>query len=103
MRGTRPKPQAARPASTAPAPSKRARHASRLPPPQTYPSIERETRAALPTEEAAYHLSRSPQTLRLWACRQSGPIQPLRINGRLAWPVSEIRDLLGVGASTEVA
>jgi hypothetical protein len=58
--------------------------------------LERETRATLPTEEAALHLSRAPQTLRIWACKESGPIRPLRIGGRLAWPVADLRRLLGV-------
>ncbi len=62
-------------------------------------ALERETRAALPTPEAAFHLNRAQQTLRLWAMRDgSGPIRPLRINGRLAWPVSELRRVLGVPA-----
>lgn len=58
--------------------------------------LERETRAALPTPEAAFHLNRAQQTLRLWAMRGDGPIQPLRINGRLAWPVARIKELVGV-------
>ncbi len=62
-------------------------------------ALERETRAALPTPEAAFHLNRAQQTLRLWAMRDgTGPIRPLRINGRLAWPVSELRRVLGVPA-----
>lgn len=62
-------------------------------------SLDRETRAALPTPEAAFHLNRAQQTLRLWAMRDgSGPIRPLRINGRLAWPVAELRRVLGVAA-----
>ena len=59
-------------------------------------ALENETRAALPTPEAARHLNRAQQTLRLWACYGGGPIRPLRINGRLAWPTSELRRLLGV-------
>ena len=59
-------------------------------------SLEQETRSALPTNEAAYHLNRAQQTLRLWACFEDGPIRPIRINGRLAWPVAAIRELLGV-------
>lgn len=59
-------------------------------------ALERETRAALPTPEAAFHLNRAPQTLRLWACLENGPLRPIRINGRLAWPVSELRRVLGV-------
>lgn len=55
-----------------------------------------ETRTVLPTPEAAVHLNRAQQTLRLWACREDGPIRPIRINGRLAWPVAELRRVLEV-------
>lgn len=58
--------------------------------------LAQETRAALPTPEAAGHLNRTDQTLRLWACRGDGPIHPIRINGRLAWPVAELKRALGV-------
>lgn len=61
-------------------------------------SLDRETRAALPTQEAAFHLNRAQQTLRLWAMREDGPLRPIRINGRLAWKVSDIRRVLGVTA-----
>jgi len=52
-------------------------------------------RDTLPTHEAASTLNRAPQTLRKWACLETGPIRPIRINGRLAWKVSELRFLLG--------
>lgn len=55
-----------------------------------------ETRTALPTTEAAGHLNRAQQTLRIWACMENGPLRPLRINGRLAWPVDELKRVLGV-------
>ncbi len=58
--------------------------------------LEREARASLPTPEAAFHLNRAQQTLRVWAMREDGPIRPLRINGRLAWPVARIKELLGL-------
>lgn len=59
-------------------------------------ALEHETRATLPTPEAAFHLNRAQQTLRSWAMREDGPLKPRRINGRLAWPVADIRALLGV-------
>ena len=62
--------------------------------------LELETRSALPTLEAAFHLNRAEQTLRLWAMRQNGPLQPIRINGRLAWPVGELRRVLQVTSGT---
>lgn len=63
---------------------------------RTVQSLEREARATLPTHEAAFHLNRAQQTLRLWAMREDGPIRPLRINGRLAWPVGRIKELVGL-------
>jgi hypothetical protein len=62
-------------------------------------SLDREQRSALPTSEAAYHLNRAQQTLRLWAMRENGPIRPIRVNGRLAWPVADLRRLLQVAPS----
>ena len=59
-------------------------------------SLERETRIALPTNEAAFHLNRAQQTMRLWAMREDGPLRPMRINGRLAWSVAELKRVLGV-------
>lgn len=66
--------------------------------PTTLTPLSRETRVNLPTPEAASHLNRQPQTLRGWACNDKGPLRPLRINGRLAWPVAELRRVLGVQA-----
>jgi hypothetical protein len=59
--------------------------------------LEDETRTALPTEDASYHLNRKNQTLRAWACLENGPIRPVRINGRLAWSVADIKRLLAGG------
>ena len=54
-------------------------------------------RDTLTTREAAPTINRSPQTLRKWACLEQGPIRPIRINGRLAWRVSDLRGLLSGG------
>jgi hypothetical protein len=62
---------------------------------QTPPPLDAVHRPVVGTPDAAYYLCRKPQTLRIWACKGSGPIRPLRINGRLAWPVSELRRVLG--------
>lgn len=51
----------------------------------------------LPTNEAAAAINRAPQTLRKWACLEDGPIRPIRINGRLAWKVSDLQKLLNGG------
>ncbi len=64
--------------------------------PQQFPDLLTEQRPAVDTATAAHWLFRCPQTLRGWACFEDGPLRPIRINGRLAWPVAEIRRLLGV-------
>ncbi len=48
----------------------------------------------LTTQMAAKAINRAPQTLRKWACLENGPIRPIRINGRLAWRVSDLQKLL---------
>lgn len=58
--------------------------------------LDRETRVGVETDCAAFHLNREPQTLRVWACRETGPLRPLRINGRLMWPTARLRELCGV-------
>lgn len=63
--------------------------------PKQFPPLESVTRPTVPTEQAAHYLDRRPQTLREWAMT-GRVIQPLRINGRLAWPVAELRRVLGV-------
>jgi hypothetical protein len=62
---------------------------------EQFPPLELVTRPHVPTEQAAYYLNRRPQTLRGWAM-DGRVIQPHRINGRLAWPVSSIKEVLGV-------
>ena len=61
-------------------------------------SLDRETRTAVDTACAAFHLNRQPQTLRGWASAETYPpgLKPVRCMGRLAWPVAGIRAVLGV-------
>ncbi len=59
--------------------------------------LECESRSLIPTKDAAWHLGRKEQTLRVWACYETGPIRPVRINGRLGWPVADIRKLVSGG------
>jgi hypothetical protein len=64
--------------------------------PQQFPPLELVNRPTVPTEQAAHYLLRRPQTLRGWACLETGPIRPIRICGRLAWNVADIKSLLQV-------
>lgn len=63
-----------------------------------FPPLELENRPLVPTEQAAFYLTRRPQTLRGWACAETFPdgLRPVRINGRLGWPVAGIRAVLGM-------
>lgn len=71
---------------------------SAVPIQQAYPPLEHETRSHVETACAAFHLMRKPQTMRAYACLENGPIRPVRINGRLAWSVAAIKQLLSGGA-----
>ena len=64
-----------------------------------YPALANESRTAISTNEAAFHLGRMPQTLRKWACYEDGPIRPIRINGRLAWRVADLNRVLAEGSA----
>ena len=61
-----------------------------------YLPLEQVSKPNLTTAEAGYYLNRAPQTLRVWACLENGPIRPRRIGGLLAWPTAEIKALAGV-------
>jgi hypothetical protein len=76
--------------------SREARRAA--PEPVQFPPLELVNRPTVPTEQAAHYLLRRPQTLRGWACAETFPdgLRPVRINGRLGWPVEGIRRALGV-------
>lgn len=61
-----------------------------------FPLLDTLTKPIVGTTAAAYYLNRAPQTLRTWACYQDGPLKPIHINGRLAWKVAQIKQLLNV-------
>lgn len=46
------------------------------------------------TEEAAKLLRYKAQTLRKWACYETGPIRPIRMGGKLLWRISDIQKLI---------
>lgn len=61
-----------------------------------YPPLEDVSTPTVTTAQAAHYLNRSEQTLRIWACKQTGAVAPKRVNGRLAWSVNDIRKVLEV-------
>ena len=70
--------------------------------PSDFVPLDLETRSHVSTAVMCRHLGRKPQTARGWACHETYPegLKPLRVMGRLAWPVSGIRTLLGSPAAT---
>ena len=64
-----------------------------------YPAIDAEIRSHVETALAAHWLGRKPQTLHVWSCQGSAPLRPVRIHGRLSWPVAEIKRLLSGDAA----
>ena len=61
-----------------------------------FPPLETVTRPTVDTAAAAFYLNRRPQTLRCWAMSQAGALFPIRISGRLAWKVADLRRVLEV-------
>ena len=61
-----------------------------------FPPIELVNRPTVPTAQAAFYLNRKPQTLRGWAMN-GRVIKPVRLNGRLAWPIEAIKAALAGG------
>lgn len=59
-----------------------------------YPPLAVETRSHVDTACAAFHLGRKVQTLRTWASLENGPLRPIRVNGRLAWSVADIKRVM---------
>ena len=66
--------------------------------PQQFTPLELETRPTVATAAAAHYLHLAAQTLRIYACKESGPLRPVRISGRLHWKTEDIRRLLSGGA-----
>jgi hypothetical protein len=67
---------------------------------QKFTPLELETRPTVDTAAYAHYMHIAQQTARIHACKESGPIRPIRIPGttKLHWPVAEIRRVLGVTA-----
>ncbi len=62
-----------------------------------FPPLERVRTHTVCTAQAAYYLNRKSQTLRYWATKpDKSPLHPIRLGGRLAWRVSDIKDLLEI-------
>lgn len=63
-----------------------------------FPPLEQEERPFVSTAQAGYYLNRANSTLWEWACYGTHPegLRPVRVGGRLAWPMAGIKAVLGV-------
>ena len=64
--------------------------------PPDFVPLHEERRTHISTRLMCAHMGRAEQTARGWACNEDGPLRPIRVNGRLAWPVADIKRLLGM-------
>ena len=66
--------------------------------PSEFVPLHLETRTHVSTAVLCHHLGRKEQTARGWASAETFPpgLKPLRVMGRLAWPVAGIKAVLGV-------
>ena len=66
--------------------------------PGDFVPLHLETRTHVTTAVMCRHLGRKEQTARGWAGAETFPegLRPLRVNGRLAWPVAGILKALGL-------
>lgn len=71
---------------------------ARAPPKLEFLPLDQETRPTVDTAATAYYLHKAQQTLRIWACKENGPIRPIRVGAHLHWRTADIRKLLGVQA-----
>jgi predicted DNA-binding transcriptional regulator AlpA len=65
-------------------------------PPTDFPPLEAVTKPNLTTKEFCHYTNLAEQTAWLYACKETGPIRPIRIGRKLNWPTSEVKKLCGV-------
>lgn len=63
-----------------------------------FPPLELVTKPTLSTAEYSYYLGIQPQTARIHACKETGPLRPIRVPGSslLRWPTAATKELVGV-------
>ncbi len=63
-----------------------------------FPPLETVTKPNLTTKEFCFYTNLAEQTAWLYACKESGPVRPIRIGRRLNWPTKSVKQLCGVEA-----
>lgn len=65
---------------------------------EQFPPLEQVTKPNLTTKEFCFYTNLAEQTAWLYACKESGPVRPIRIGRRLNWPTKAVKQLCGVAA-----
>lgn len=63
-----------------------------------FPPLEQVTKPNLTTKEFCFYTNLAEQTAWLYACKESGPVRPIRIGRRLNWPTEAVKKLCGVAS-----
>ena len=66
--------------------------------PQQFPPLEQVTKPNLTTKEFCFYANLAEQTAWVYACKEIGPVRPIRIGRRLNWPTKAVKQLCGVPA-----
>lgn len=61
-----------------------------------YQPLELVTKPNLTTKEYCHYTNFAEQTAWLHACKETGPVRPIRIGRRLNWPTKAVKALCGV-------
>lgn len=64
--------------------------------PQQFPPLEQVSKPNLTTKEFCFYTNLAEQTAWVYACKESGPVRPIRIGRRLNWPTKAVKELCGV-------
>lgn len=65
---------------------------------EVFPPLETVTKPLLTTSEYCWYTNFAKQTAWLHACKENGPIRPVRVGSRLGWPTKAVKELVGVAA-----
>ncbi|MBS4003003.1 MAG: hypothetical protein KGZ91_06480 [Afipia sp.] len=63
---------------------------------EAYQPLEKVTKPLLTTSEFCHYTNLAKQTAWLWACSQSGKVNPVRVGRKLGWPTKAVKELCGV-------
>lgn len=63
-----------------------------------FPPLEAQSKPLLTTKEYCYYLNFAEQTAWIHACKQTGPVRPVKVGRKLGWPTAAVKVLCGLAA-----